>query len=176
MKTATPSMTKSPLKTTTTTNATNTTNDVDNKNNDFKNKQLLRLNPHFLSFGGSENKPLLNNNEKGALNIRGAHIHNHLNFLRYPQDSYGRYRDDTNYDCRTLKINYNEWNAIVGCKEMTSAVKQWWILKSQYFDTILFFKTGKFYELFHMDADIGVQILNFNYMKGKQAHAGFPEM
>ncbi|KAF1744185.1 hypothetical protein MXB_1081 [Myxobolus squamalis] len=34
---------------------------------------------------------------------------------------------------------------------------------------------GKFYELFHMDADIGVKELGLTYMKGKYAHAGFPE-
>lgn len=45
-------------------------------------------------------------------------------------------------------------------------------------DAILFFKMGKFYELFHGDAVIGVNELNIMYMKGdetKPAHAGFPE-
>ena len=36
--------------------------------------------------------------------------------------------------------------------------------------------TGKFYELYHMDADIGVNVLDFTYMKGHVAHAGFPEV
>jgi DNA mismatch repair protein MSH6 len=35
---------------------------------------------------------------------------------------------------------------------------------------------GKFYEMFHMDADIGVQICGLSYMKGHVAHAGFPEI
>ena len=35
---------------------------------------------------------------------------------------------------------------------------------------------GKFYELFHMDADVGVAELNLIYMKGEVAHAGFPEV
>ena len=35
---------------------------------------------------------------------------------------------------------------------------------------------GKFYELFHMDADIGVSVLNLVYMRGETAHAGFPEV
>ena len=30
---------------------------------------------------------------------------------------------------------------------------------------VLFFKMGKFYELFHMDADVGVAELNLLYMK-----------
>lgn len=52
---------------------------------------------------------------------------------------------------------------------------QWWDLKARYFDTVLLFKTGKFYELFHMDADLGVSVTDFAYMKGPHAHAGVPE-
>jgi DNA mismatch repair protein MSH6 len=36
--------------------------------------------------------------------------------------------------------------------------------------------TGKFYELFHMDADVGVEVMDLIYMKGHIAHAGFPEI
>jgi hypothetical protein len=38
-------------------------------------------------------------------------------------------------------------------------------MKSQHFDCILFFKVGKFYELYHMDAVIGVNELHLQYMK-----------
>jgi DNA mismatch repair protein MSH6 len=38
------------------------------------------------------------------------------------------------------------------------------------------FFQGKFYEMFHMDADIGVQVCGLCYMKGHCAHAGFPEI
>jgi len=131
--------------------------------------QDKRLNPNLPS------EPLPCNTEKGALNIRGAHVHNHLNFLRYPRDSMGRHRDHPDYDCRTLQIQESEWKKVAG-SDMTAAVKQWWELKSQYFDTILLFKTGKFYEMFHTDADVGVDVLGFIYMKGKVAHSGFPEI
>ena len=43
-------------------------------------------------------------------------------------------------------------------------------------DTVLFFKVGKFYELFHMDADVGMRELDLIYMKGEKAHSGFPEI
>lgn len=43
--------------------------------------------------------------------------------------------------------------------------KQWWEIKSQHFDCVLFFKVGKFYELYHMDASVGVNELGFSYMK-----------
>eukprot|EP00535_Pseudo-nitzschia_heimii_P013721 CAMPEP_0197199026 /NCGR_PEP_ID=MMETSP1423-20130617/33673_1 /TAXON_ID=476441 /ORGANISM="Pseudo-nitzschia heimii, Strain UNC1101" /LENGTH=1530 /DNA_ID=CAMNT_0042652877 /DNA_START=120 /DNA_END=4712 /DNA_ORIENTATION=- len=114
-------------------------------------------------------EPLPCNTEKGAVNVRGAHVHNHLNFLRFPRDSQGRHRDHPDYDGRTLRIEEREWKNITGT-DMTAAVKQWWDLKSQYFDTILLFKT------FHTDADVGVELLGFIYMKGKVAHSGFPEI
>ncbi|VEL24721.1 unnamed protein product, partial [Protopolystoma xenopodis] len=58
----------------------------------------------------------------------------------------------------------------------TPGMRQWWELKSRYFDTIIFFKVGKFYELYHMDAVIGVNELNIVLMRGEFAHSGFPEI
>jgi DNA mismatch repair protein MSH6 len=53
---------------------------------------------------------------------------------------------------------------------------QWWEFKSRNMDTVLFFKVGKFYELFHMDADIGMSQIDLIYMKGSKGHSGFPEI
>ena len=39
----------------------------------------------------------------------------------------------------------------------TPAQQQWWEIKSQHFDTVLLFKVGKFYEMFHMDAELAVR-------------------
>eukprot|EP00977_Amphora_coffeiformis_P005098 scaffold1071_cov166-Amphora_coffeaeformis.AAC.6 len=91
-----------------------------------------------------------------ALNVAGAHVHNHLNFLRNPVDAAGRPPTHADYDPRTLRVVEADWKRIMQ-KPMTDAVLQWWELKSQYFDTVLLFKTGKFYEMFHMDADVGVR-------------------
>lgn len=44
-------------------------------------------------------------------------------------------------------------------------MRQWWELKSNHFDCVLFFKVGKFYELYHMDAVISVNELHLTYMK-----------
>ena len=101
---------------------------------------------------------------RNAVNPRGAHLHNHLNFLTNPQDLQGRRPGEPGYDARTLKVNPREWETRNQGK-MTDAVQQWWDLKSQYFDTFLFFKTGKFYEIYHMDADIAVDVLGLIYMK-----------
>ena len=111
----------------------------------------------------------------GVVNIRGSHVHNHLKFLQNPKDSKGRSSDHPQYDPRTLQVNRSDWKKVTN-SEMTAAVEQWWDLKSQYYDTVLLFKTGKFYEMFHMDADVGVEVLGLTYMKGKDAHAGFPEI
>uniref|UniRef100_A0A5S6QUH0 DNA mismatch repair protein n=1 Tax=Trichuris muris TaxID=70415 RepID=A0A5S6QUH0_TRIMR len=60
-------------------------------------------------------------------------------------------------------------------KSQTPGHRQWWQMKATNFDTVLFFKVGKFYELYHMDAVIGAKCLNLTYMKGDYAHCGFPE-
>ena len=56
-------------------------------------------------------------------------------------------------------------------------MKQFWEFKSQNFDKVLFFKLGKFYEMFYDDAIIGNQILDLNWMGNdpKKLHVGFPE-
>lgn len=110
---------------------------------------------------------------KDALNPAGSHLHNHLKFLQNPKDSQRRTKDDPNYDPHTLWVDFAE---IDRHQKVSQANRQWWEIKAQYADAVLFFKTGKFYEMFHMDADIGVNVLDFTYMKGHVAHAGFPEV
>lgn len=55
-------------------------------------------------------------------------------------------------------------------------MRQWWDLKSEHWDCVLFFKVGKFYELYHMDAVLGVNELSLSLMRGDFAHSGFPEI
>jgi len=113
---------------------------------------------------------------EGAVNPQGAHVHNHYTFLHREnlRDAAGRPLGNKQYNAKTLRVNMQEIVRVNG-KKLTPAQEQWWDVKSQYFDCVLLFKTGKFYEMFHMDADVGVTCLNFKYMKGKEAHAGFPE-
>lgn len=96
--------------------------------------------PVFKTAASEDNKvtPFI----KDAVNPAGNHVHNHLPFLQNPRDIHRRSKDDPNYDPRTLFVVEDDWIKIMG-KSMTDAVKQWWDLKSQYFDTILLFKTGK---------------------------------
>ena len=98
--------------------------------------------------------------------------HNRNAFLKPGniRDADKRTPDDPDYNPRTLHVPKEFLD------QQTPAQRQWWVLKSKYYDVILFFKMGKFYELFHMDADVGVTELNLIYMKGDVAHAGFPEV
>ncbi|KAF7385811.1 hypothetical protein HZH66_011653 [Vespula vulgaris] len=77
---------------------------------------------------------------------------------------------DPNYDSKTVYVPLDFLN------NQTPAMRQWWEIKSKHFDCVLFFKVGKFYELYHMDAVTGVNELNLTYMRGEFAHSGFPEI
>ncbi|VDO47121.1 unnamed protein product [Haemonchus placei] len=85
------------------------------------------------------------------------------------RDAQGHRPDDDDYDPSTLLVPSQF------LKEQTGAHVQWWNFKSKNFDTLLFFKVGKFYETFHMDAVIAVECLGLTFMRGNYAHAGFPE-
>uniref|UniRef100_A0A182K008 DNA mismatch repair protein n=1 Tax=Anopheles christyi TaxID=43041 RepID=A0A182K008_9DIPT len=97
--------------------------------------------------------------------------HQKLDFLKPNKikDIHGNRLGSEKYDNRTLFVPDSFLNTL------TPAMRQWWILKSKNFDCVLFFKVGKFYELYHMDAEVGVTELGFSFMKGEFAHSGFPE-
>nr|CAH8855771.1 unnamed protein product [Trichobilharzia regenti] len=86
------------------------------------------------------------------------------------KDANGRKPDHPNYDPCTLYVP-EEFKA-----KQTPGMRQWWEMKSRYYDVILFFKVGKFYEMYHMDAMVGVKELGLVFMKGNFAHCGFPEV
>ncbi|XP_077138552.1 DNA mismatch repair protein Msh6 [Ranitomeya variabilis] len=86
------------------------------------------------------------------------------------KDSRRRRQTDDDYDPGTLYVPDDFLN------KCTPGMRKWWQLKSQHFDTVIFYKVGKFYELYHMDAVIGVNELGLTFMKGTWAHSGFPEI
>lgn len=60
--------------------------------------------------------------------------------------------------------------------EPTAQQYKWIDVKRKYPDAVVLVKIGKFYELFHRDADIFVDISDGCYMSyDKIAHTGFPE-
>ncbi|XP_078413344.1 DNA mismatch repair protein Msh6 [Cetorhinus maximus] len=86
------------------------------------------------------------------------------------KDAKRRKEDDPDYDFSTL---YVPDDFLYKC---TPGMRRWWDLKSQMLDTVIFYKVGKFYELYHMDAVTGVNELGLSFMKGAWAHSGFPEI
>uniref|UniRef100_A0A7N0UGB3 DNA mismatch repair protein n=1 Tax=Kalanchoe fedtschenkoi TaxID=63787 RepID=A0A7N0UGB3_KALFE len=85
------------------------------------------------------------------------------------KDANRRRRGDLNYDPRTLSLPPDF------LKGLTGGQRQWWAFKSKHMDKVIFFKMGKFYELYEMDAHVGTKELDLQYMKGDQPHCGFPE-
>lgn len=118
-----------------------------------------------------ENKTDSSQIENNVKDIHSNWLHNSLDFLHPNKimDAEKRRPHDLEYDATSVYVPE------IYLKTLSPAMKQWWDLKCRYWDTVLFFKVGKFYELYHMDAVIGVQQLGFSYMKGDFAHSGFPE-
>lgn len=74
-------------------------------------------------------------------------------FLDDPLDSMRRSRTDPNYDPRTLHIPANTYY------NMTDFERQYWDIKSKYFNYIVFFQKGIFYEIMEADADVAIREL-----------------
>lgn len=86
------------------------------------------------------------------------------------KDGQRRRQTEDDYDPTTLYVPEDFLN------RNTPGMRRWWQLKTDMFDTVIFYKVGKFYELYHMDAVIGVNELGLTFMKGTWAHSGFPEI
>ena len=79
---------------------------------------------------------------------------------RYPwlaniKDKDKRSPGDPDFDTRTIFIPPGAWN------NFSPFEKQYWAIKQNLWDTIVFFKKGKFYELYEKDATIGHQEFDF---------------
>ncbi|KAJ7445807.1 muts domain V-domain-containing protein [Mycena galericulata] len=91
-------------------------------------------------------------------------------FLMDIRDKDGIRPDDPKYDPRTLYIPPKAW------KEFTPFEKQFWEIKQNHYDTILFFQKGKFLELYEDDARIGHQQFDLKLtQRVKMSMVGVPE-
>ncbi|KAE8195361.1 hypothetical protein CF336_g3121 [Tilletia laevis] len=70
-------------------------------------------------------------------------------FLVDLRDKDGNRPGDENYDSRTVFVPKSAW------KDFTPFETQFWTIKQNHWDTVLFFQKGKFYELYEEDALIG---------------------
>ncbi|KAG5420956.1 MSH6 [Candida metapsilosis] len=89
------------------------------------------------------------------------------------KDAEKRTPDDPNYDPRTLYIPQSAWS------KFTAFEKQYWEIKSKMWNTVVFFKKGKFYELYENDAMIANTQFDLKIAGGGRANmklAGIPEM
>ncbi|KAJ7074366.1 muts domain V-domain-containing protein [Mycena amicta] len=91
-------------------------------------------------------------------------------FLQNVKDKDGKAPGDPSYDPRTLYIPPKAW------KEFTPFEKQFWEIKQNHYDTILFFQKGKFLELYEDDARIGHQQFDLKLTsRVKMSMVGVPE-
>ena len=74
-----------------------------------------------------------------------------FDFLLNVKDKDGHEPDDPDYDGRTIHIPRSAWDSF------SPFENQFWKIKQNHYDTILFFQKGKFYELYENDAVIGHQ-------------------
>lgn len=77
------------------------------------------------------------------------------------------------YDPRTLHIPSSAW------AKFTPFEKQYWEVKHKLFNTVVFFKKGKFYELYENDAQIAHSVFDLKLAGGGRANmslCGVPEM
>ena len=75
------------------------------------------------------------------------------------------------YDPRTVYIPPLAWS------KFSAFEKQYWEIKQKFWDTIVFFKKGKFYELYENDATIGHQLFDLKLTdRVNMRMVGVPEM
>ncbi|SCW04281.1 LAFE_0H10066g1_1 [Lachancea fermentati] len=94
-------------------------------------------------------------------------------WLIHERDAQGRSTDDPEYDARTLYIPSSAWS------KFTPFEKQYWEIKSKMWDCIVFFKKGKFFELYEKDAMLANHLFDLKIAGGGRANmqlAGIPEM
>lgn len=90
-------------------------------------------------------------------------------FLRNKRDAKGKRENEPGYDKSTLMVQ------LKGSERFTPGQQQYWDIKKNYNDVVIFFKMGKFYELFEEDALIGHRELDLAFMGKDAPHVGFPE-
>ncbi|KXG53727.1 DNA mismatch repair protein Msh6 [Penicillium griseofulvum] len=95
---------------------------------------------------------------------------------RYPwlanlKDIDGNPKGHPDYDPRTVYIPPHAWSGF------SPFEKQYWEIKQKFWDTVVFFKKGKFYELYENDATIGHQLFDLKLTdRVNMRMVGVPEM
>ncbi|EIM88849.1 DNA mismatch repair protein Msh6 [Stereum hirsutum FP-91666 SS1] len=96
---------------------------------------------------------------------------NPFGFLLDPMDKDQVHPGQKGYDPRTLYIPKSVW------KEFSPFETQFWEIKQNHYDTVLFFQKGKFLELYEEDARIGHREFDLKLtQRVKMSMVGVPEM
>ncbi|KAN0131698.1 DNA mismatch repair protein Msh6 [Lactarius tabidus] len=94
-----------------------------------------------------------------------------FSFLVDVRDKDGVRPGEPGYDPRTLFVPKKAWN------DFSPFEKQFWEIKQNHFDTILFFQKGKFLELYEEDARVGHREFDLKLtQRVKMSMVGVPEM
>ncbi|XP_954532.1 DNA mismatch repair protein, MutS family, putative [Theileria annulata] len=94
------------------------------------------------------------------------------------KDAEGRRPLAEGYDTTTLWIppRGHRWAYEFRSGHYTECMQQWWEVKKTHFDSLVFFKMGKFYELFYQDACVVQGLTGLRWMGAEtKPHVGFPE-
>ncbi|GAB67011.1 DNA repair protein [Plasmodium cynomolgi strain B] len=143
-----------------------------------KSQELDTLRNKLLSM------PISLSNDKFRLYIEQYFLYcNTFEFPKWVQPQYIRdlnlrTPDNADYDCSTIWTPPPDHPWAVEYKQAhyTPGMQQFWKIKSKNFDKIIFFKMGRFYEIFYIDACLMHTICGLNWMGGEQKpHLGFPE-
>ncbi|GMI97714.1 MUTS homolog 7, ARABIDOPSIS THALIANA MUTS HOMOLOG 7, MUTS HOMOLOG 6-2 [Hibiscus trionum] len=129
--------------------------------------RLKRIQDYFPKFGDKKDSSLLESSKRLKLlqeSTIGNNTHRNdtdvaskfewLDPSRI-RDANGRRPSDSLYDKKTLYIPPDV------LRTMSASQKQYWSVKCQYMDVVLFFKVGKFYELYEIDAEVGHKELDW---------------
>jgi len=119
--------------------------------------------------GGGDGSEGEEDSDKPAALLSAEYSFPDFSLPAHRRDAAGKRPGDEGYDPRTLRIPEAD------LRRMTPAQRQYWEIKAQNMDVVLFFKMGKFYELFDFDAETGIRELNLARMGGERLHVGFPE-
>ncbi|EGE01700.1 DNA mismatch repair protein msh6 [Trichophyton equinum CBS 127.97] len=119
-------------------------------------------------------KPLVKPETHSSIKQKKAHMTEPEN--RYPwlaniMDMDKNPLGHPDYDPRTLYIPPLAWS------KFSPFEKQYWEIKQKFWDTVVFFKKGKFYELYENDATIGHQLFDLKLTdRVNMRMVGVPEM
>ncbi|SPJ08901.1 DNA mismatch repair protein MSH6, putative [Plasmodium sp. DRC-Itaito] len=130
------------------------------------------------------NLPISITNDKFRLYIEHYFLYcNTFEFPKWIQPQYIRdinlrTPDHADYDSSTIWTPPPDHKWAIEYKQAhyTPGMQQFWKIKSKNFDKIIFFKMGRFYEIFYIDACLMHTICSLNWMSGEhKPHLGFPE-